>query len=102
MLKDINDSEADAYKLVEMLKGIRALVNLIPFNSWPGAPYETSTKEKIMKFHEIVQQGGITAPIRWPRGDDILAACGQLQTVQDKLVKEKSNDNIKLMMENIQ
>jgi len=87
MLKGVNDQEEHAHKLVSLLSGMRALVNLIPFNSWPGSPFESSDKQTILRFHEIIQQSGeIPAPIRWPRGDDILAACGQLQTVQERLV----------------
>ena len=88
MLKGVNDSEEDAHTLVELLKGTFAAVNLIPFNSWPGAPFESSDKEVIMNFHNIIQSKGIPAPIRWPRGDDILAACGQLQTVQEEIPQQ--------------
>ncbi|MEE9289572.1 MAG: 23S rRNA (adenine(2503)-C(2))-methyltransferase RlmN [Alphaproteobacteria bacterium] len=80
MLKGINDSPADARALVRLLKGIPAKTNLIPFNSWPGAPYECSTRPAIARFAEIVNDGGLSAPVRSPRGRDILAACGQLKT----------------------
>ena len=80
MLKGINDSPADARALVRLLKGIPAKTNLIPFNPWPGAPYECSTRSAIARFAAIVNDGGLSAPVRSPRGRDILAACGQLKT----------------------
>jgi len=80
MLKGINDSPADARALVRLLDGIPAKTNLIPFNPWPGAPYECSTRSTITRFAEIVNDGGLSAPVRSPRGRDILAACGQLKT----------------------
>ena len=87
MLKDKNDSDADARELVRLLKQYRlpAKVNLIPFNPWPGAVYECSSDERIRRFSEIVFAGGISAPIRTPRGRDIAAACGQLKTAAQKL-----------------
>ena len=86
MLKDRNDSDADARELVRLLKHYKlpAKVNLIPFNPWPGAPYECSTPERVRRFSEIVFEGGISAPIRTPRGRDIDAACGQLKTSAEK------------------
>lgn len=86
MLKDKNDSDADAHELVRLLKayGLPAKVNLIPFNPWPGAPYECSTPERIRRFSEIVFAAGISAPVRTPRGRDIDAACGQLKTAAEK------------------
>ena len=82
MLKDRNDSDDDARELVRLLKHYKlpAKVNLIPFNPWPGAPYECSTPERVRRFSDIVFEGGISAPIRTPRGRDIDAACGQLKT----------------------
>lgn len=80
MLKGINDSPADAKALVRLLKGIPAKTNLIPFNPWPGAPYECSSGAAIARFAAIVNDGGLSAPVRAPRGRDILAACGQLKT----------------------
>ena len=80
MLKGVNDSDADARELVRILKPIHAKVNLIPFNPWPGAPYECSSNNRIHRFAEIVNDGGLSAPIRTPRGRDILAACGQLKS----------------------
>jgi 23S rRNA (adenine2503-C2)-methyltransferase len=80
MLKGINDSEADARLLVALIAGLPAKVNLIPFNPWPGSAYETSTPAAIRRFAAIVMDAGYAAPVRTPRGQDILAACGQLKT----------------------
>ena len=86
MIKDKNDSDDDARELVRLLKEYKlpAKVNLIPFNPWPGAGYETSTPERIRRFSEIVFEGGFSAPVRTPRGRDIDAACGQLKTAAEK------------------
>src|SRR5919106_4156491 len=86
MLRDKNDSDADARELVRLLRHYKlpAKVNLIPFNPWPGAPYETSTPEQVKRFSDIVFEGGISAPIRRPRGRDIMAACGQLKSAAAK------------------
>ena len=86
MLKDKNDSDEDARELVRLIKqyGLPAKVNLIPFNPWPGAAYETSTPERVRRFSEIVFEAGISAPVRTPRGRDIDAACGQLRTAAEK------------------
>ncbi|HTZ80989.1 MAG TPA: 23S rRNA (adenine(2503)-C(2))-methyltransferase RlmN, partial [Stellaceae bacterium] len=78
MLKGVNDSPADARALVRLLAGIPAKVNLIPFNPWPGAPFECSTDAAITVFSDIVNAAGYSSPVRTPRGRDILAACGQL------------------------
>ncbi len=80
MLKGVNDSDADARELVRLLTPIHAKVNLIPFNPWPGAPYECSSNNRIHRFAEIVNDGGLSAPVRTPRGRDISAACGQLKS----------------------
>ncbi len=85
MLKDINDLPADARELVRLLKGIPAKINLIPFNPWPGAPYECSDWGRIKKFSDIVFNAGYASPVRTPRGRDILAACGQLKSETEKL-----------------
>ncbi|WP_088308892.1 23S rRNA (adenine(2503)-C(2))-methyltransferase RlmN [Novosphingobium sp. B 225] len=87
MLKDKNDSDADARELVRLIKQYKlpAKVNLIPFNPWPGAIYECSTPERVRRFSEIVFEAGISAPVRTPRGRDIDAACGQLKTTAQKL-----------------
>jgi 23S rRNA (adenine2503-C2)-methyltransferase len=86
MLWDKNDSDEDAYELVRLLRKYKlpAKVNLIPFNPWPGADYECSTPERVQRFSDIVFEGGISAPIRRPRGRDIMAACGQLKSAAEK------------------
>jgi 23S rRNA (adenine2503-C2)-methyltransferase len=80
MLKGVNDRPAEARELVRLIAGIPAKVNLIPFNPWPGAPYECSTDAAIAAFSDIVFAAGYSAPVRTPRGRDILAACGQLKS----------------------
>ena len=80
MLRGINDSEADARELVRLIAGIPAKVNLIPFNPWPGATYQPSTRERLDAFAAVVTEAGFASPVRTPRGRDILAACGQLRT----------------------
>jgi 23S rRNA (adenine2503-C2)-methyltransferase len=85
MLKGVNDSLADARALVQLLKGIPAKINLIPFNPWPGTQYECSDWEQIEKFSEIVFNAGYASPVRTPRGRDILAACGQLKSATERL-----------------
>ncbi len=80
MLKDVNDSPADARALVKLIQDIPAKVNLIPFNPWPGAPFERSTNAAIAKFAAIVFDAGYASPVRTPRGEDIMAACGQLKS----------------------
>ncbi|WP_019834073.1 23S rRNA (adenine(2503)-C(2))-methyltransferase RlmN [Sphingomonas sp. PR090111-T3T-6A] len=86
MLKDKNDSDADAHELVRLIRKYKlpAKVNLIPFNPWEGAAYECSTPERIRSFSNIVFEAGISAPVRTPRGRDIDAACGQLKTSAEK------------------
>jgi 23S rRNA (adenine2503-C2)-methyltransferase len=85
MLKDINDSPADARELVRLLKDIPAKVNLIPFNPWPGTPYECSSNNAIHRFAKIVNDAGYSSPVRVPRGRDIMAACGQLKSESTKM-----------------
>lgn len=85
MLKDINDSAADARELVRLLKGIPAKINLIPFNPWPGVNYQCSDWETIEAFSDIVNRAGYASPIRTPRGRDILAACGQLKSESERM-----------------
>ncbi|ETI58592.1 50S rRNA methyltransferase [Sphingobium sp. C100] len=89
MIKDKNDSDADARELVRLLRHYKlpAKVNLIPFNPWPGTDYECSTPERIRAFSSIVFEGGISAPVRTPRGRDIMAACGQLKSASEKKSK---------------
>ena len=77
MLKNINDSLEEAHELVRLLKKIPSKLNLIPFNSWPGAIYDCSSDDVILEFNNIINSSGITSVIRRPRGRDILAACGQ-------------------------
>src|SRR3546814_581306 len=86
MLKDKNDSDEDARELVRLIRKYKlpAKVNLIPFNPWPGAPYECSSDERVQRFSDIVFEAGISAPIRRPRGRDIMAACGQLKSASEK------------------
>ena len=83
MLRGVNDSQAEARELVRILHGIPALVNLIPFNPWPGSIYETSSHDTILDFAETLEKRGLKATIRWPRGRDISAACGQLKSETD-------------------
>jgi 23S rRNA (adenine2503-C2)-methyltransferase len=85
MLKGVNDSVAEARDLVRLLAGIPAKINLIPFNPWPGAPYECSDWESIERFADIVNRAGYASPIRTPRGRDIMAACGQLRSASEKI-----------------
>ncbi len=85
MLKGVNDSPAEAKELVRLLKGVPAKINLIPFNPWPGAPYECSDWETIERFSDIVFNAGYASPVRTPRGRDIFAACGQLKSETEKL-----------------
>jgi 23S rRNA (adenine2503-C2)-methyltransferase len=91
MLKGVNDSLADAKELVRLLKGIPAKINLIPFNAWPGAPYECSDWSQIEKFAEVVNRAGYASPVRTPRGRDIMAACGQLKS---ESVKERASERM--------
>ena len=84
MLKGVNDSEADARELVRLIEGLPAKVNLIPFNPWPGSSYEASSGNALHRFARIVSDAGFSSPIRTPRGQDILAACGQLKTESER------------------
>ena len=89
MLKGINDSPADARELARCLKGIPAKINLIPFNPWPGAPYACSPPAAVERFSDILADCGLTAPVRQPRGQDIMAACGQLKSASERLKKSE-------------
>ena len=91
MLKDINDSEEDANKLIKLIKGIPSKINLIPFNPWPGSFFETSSQNKIDNFAKIIMDAGFASPIRKPRGQDIYAACGQLKSDTEKIRKSQIN-----------
>ena len=87
MLDGVNDSKEDAHRLVELLRGIPAKVNLIPFNEWPGAPYKRSSGNRIHAFADIIHNAGYASPIRTPRGEDIMAACGQLKSATERARK---------------
>ena len=89
MLKGVNDTDEDAHRLVQLIKGIPAKVNLIPFNPWPGAPYERSSNNRINAFAEIIYQAGYASPVRKPRGEDIFAACGQLKSTTERARKSR-------------
>ena len=90
MLKGVNDSDADARRLVNLIRGIPAKINLIPFNEWPGAPYERSDWARIEAFADIVYKAGYASPIRTPRGEDIMAACGQLKSATERARKSRA------------
>ncbi len=90
MLKGVNDSDADAKRLVKLIAGIPAKINLIPFNPWPGAPYERSDWDRIEAFAEIVNRAGYASPVRTPRGQDIMAACGQLKSATERARKSRA------------
>ena len=92
MLDGVNDSDEDARNLVRLLAGIPAKVNLIPFNPWPGAPYTCSPWSRIEAFAAIVNRAGYSAPIRMPRGRDILAACGQLKSETERVVARQARE----------
>ena len=92
MLKGVNDSMEDAKELVRLLKGIPAKINLIPFNPWPGSPYECSDWEQIEKFADFVNRAGYASPVRTPRGRDIMAACGQLKS---ETVKKRASERFR-------
>ncbi len=89
MLKDVNDSDEDAHRLLQLIKGIPAKINLIPFNEWPGAPYERSSNNRIHAFADIIHAAGYSSPIRRPRGEDIMAACGQLKSATERERKSR-------------
>ena len=90
MLEGINDSKEDAHRLVELIRGIPAKINLIPFNEWPGAPYKRSSGNRIHAFGDIVNAAGYASPVRKPRGEDIMAACGQLKSESERGRKTKA------------
>ena len=92
MIKDVNDSDLDAYRLVKLIAGIPAKINLIPFNEWPGSPYRRSEWHQIKKFADIIHSAGYASPVRTPRGEDIMAACGQLKSETER--QRKSNKEI--------
>jgi len=85
----VNDSDADARRLLKLIKGIPAKINLIPFNEWPGAPYQRSDRARIKAFSDIIFNAGYASPIRRPRGEDIMAACGQLKSATERARKSR-------------
>ena len=89
MLKDVNDTDEDARRLVKLIKGIPAKINLIPFNEWPGSPYQRSDWSRIEKFADVIYKAGYASPIRTPRGEDIMAACGQLKSATERERKSR-------------
>jgi 23S rRNA (adenine2503-C2)-methyltransferase len=89
MLNGVNDSDEDAYRLIELIKGIPAKINLIPFNEWPGAPYTRSSNNRIRAFADIIYNAGYASPVRKPRGEDIMAACGQLKSETERVRKSR-------------
>ncbi|MEP3296454.1 MAG: 23S rRNA (adenine(2503)-C(2))-methyltransferase RlmN [Pseudoruegeria sp.] len=91
MLKGINDSDEDAHRLIQLIKeyNVPAKINLIPFNEWPGAPYERSSNNRIRAFSDIVHDAGYASPVRKPRGEDIMAACGQLKSETERARKSR-------------
>jgi 23S rRNA (adenine2503-C2)-methyltransferase len=89
MLDGVNDTEEDARRLVKLIDGIPAKINLIPFNEWPGAPYKRSSNNRIHRFADILYKAGYATPIRTPRGEDIMAACGQLKSATERARKSK-------------
>ena len=89
MLKGVNDSDEDAHRLVKLIEGIPAKINLIPFNPWPGSPYERSDWKRIEAFGDIVNAAGYASPVRRPRGEDIMAACGQLKSETERARKSR-------------
>ena len=91
MLRDVNDSDEDARRLVRLISGIPAKINLIPFNEWPGAPYSRSDWTRIERFADIVYKAGYASPIRTPRGEDIMAACGQLKSATERSRKSRAD-----------
>jgi 23S rRNA (adenine2503-C2)-methyltransferase len=90
MLDGVNDSDADARRLIKLIDGIPAKINLIPFNEWPGAPYRRSSNNRIRAFADIIYKAGYASPIRTPRGEDIMAACGQLKSATERARKSKA------------
>lgn len=89
MLDGVNDSDEDARRLVGLIEGIPAKINLIPFNEWPGAPYKRSSNNRIRAFADIIYKAGYASPIRTPRGEDIMAACGQLKSATERARKSR-------------
>ena len=89
MLNGVNDTDEDARRLIKLIEGIPAKINLIPFNEWPGAPYKRSSNNRIRAFADIIYKAGYASPIRTPRGEDIMAACGQLKSATERERKSR-------------
>jgi len=89
MLDGVNDTDEDAHRLIKLIDGIPVKINLIPFNEWPGAPYKRSSNNRIRRFADIIYKAGYASPIRTPRGEDIMAACGQLKSETERARKSK-------------
>ena len=92
MLDGVNDSDDDARRLIRLIRGIPAKINLIPFNPWPGAPFERSTDAAIRKFGDYVNNAGYASPVRTPRGEDIMAACGQLKSASERARRARGGE----------
>ena len=90
MLDGVNDTDEDARRLIKLIDGIPAKINLIPFNEWPGAPYKRSSNNRIRAFADIIYKAGYASPIRTPRGEDIMAACGQLKSATERARKSRA------------
>ena len=90
MLDGVNDSDEDARRLIKLIDGIPAKINLIPFNEWPGAPYKRSSNNRIRAFADIIYNAGYASPVRKPRGEDIMAACGQLKSATERARKSRA------------
>jgi len=90
MLDGVNDTDEDAHRLIKLIEGIPAKINLIPFNEWPGAPYKRSSNNRIRRFADIIYKAGYASPIRTPRGEDIMAACGQLKSATERARKSRA------------
>jgi 23S rRNA (adenine2503-C2)-methyltransferase len=99
MIDKVNDSDEDARRLIALIKGIPAKINLIPFNEWPGAPYKRSSNNRIRAFADIIHNAGYSSPIRKPRGEDIMAACGQLKSETERARKSKAQIEKELINE---
>lgn len=93
MLHNLNDSDEDAKRLVQLIKGIPSKINLIPFNDWPQSGYVRSTPERIKRFASIIFNSGYSALVRTPRGEDIMAACGQLKSESERMRRKKRPTN---------
>jgi 23S rRNA (adenine2503-C2)-methyltransferase len=90
MLDGVNDSDDDAKALIKLIRGIPSKINLIPFNPWPGSVYTCSSKTRIDRFSKIVMNAGYASPVRTPRGQDILAACGQLKSASERARRQST------------